>query len=345
MAILLATQKRLWANSGRICAFPGCEQRLLLPLESEDGEVAVGRECHIVAKSDGGPRGPTSLDAEERERWAPLIERRDAYANLILLCGTHHDLVDADEAAYPVERLVEMKRLHEQAIDDLLSSEQRHEDAIEVRYATIVDGWARRIDLDGWGSRVSKLVADAVIREEVLDGFVPVREWLLTRVWPRTLPALEEAFVNYRLVSEDLEAVATRYATRRGGLLLVDRVYQEVSGPRAEPDNLRFLEERSEYYQDLAADLTVELTRAVNLVCDRVREHLWANYRLEEGYATVGLGLDASLRSMTLRPLYPPDAAGIPYPGLKRFVSERAQRDWARGEGLPPDGARLPGLA
>lgn len=96
MGISLATHKRLWAHSGFVCAFPECGQRLLIPLEGDDGEVAVGKECHIVGKSDDGPRGPSSLSTDELERWRSLVAKRHDYTNLILLCGTHHDLVDSD---------------------------------------------------------------------------------------------------------------------------------------------------------------------------------------------------------------------------------------------------------
>lgn len=283
MTIKLATHKRLWANSGGLCAFPGCEQPLFIPLESSEQEIAVGRECHIVARSDEGPRGPNSLQAGQLERWRLLVTERDGYSNLILMCGLRHDLIDADVDAYPVERLVEIKREHERGISERMSAGDLRAEAIEVRYASIVDEWARRIDIDNWTGRMSKLAADGAIREEVFDELEPVRAWLLSRVWPRTLPDLEEAFVNFRLISEDLEGVVSWFSTTRNGLVLVDRVYQEVNGPQASAKNLAFLESRSEYFQDLAADLAVELTRAVNLICDRVRQHLWPNYRLDEG--------------------------------------------------------------
>jgi hypothetical protein len=259
------------------------------------------------------------------------------------MCGLHHDLIDADVEAFPIERLVEIKRKHEQGIEAKMSSRERHIDAVEIRYASIVDEWARRIHIDEWDGRMSKLVSSAAIPNEVFDELEPIRDWLLRRVWPRTHPRLEQAFVSFRHISEDLEGVASWNSSTHNGLLLVDRVYKEV-GPGTSSDNMEFLERRSEYFQDLAADLVVEMTRAVNLICDRVREELWPNYRLEEGYALIGLGMDASLRYQILRPLYPPDAPDRPYEGLSQFVIERNSRDWARGEGAPPKGVNLPGV-
>lgn len=343
MEIGLATRKRLWANAGRLCAYPGCGQRLLVPVEGSAEEVVIGKECHIVAKGDSGPRAPDSLTEAERTRWRSLINDRDGYQNLILLCGIHHDIIDGDVSNHPVCRLVEMKQAHEQAIDERLSSEQRNEDMIEVRYAAIVDEWERRIEIDRWDGQISKAAVSAAVNEKVLDELQSLGGWLLKRVWPRTLPRLENAFLNFRRVAEDFDAVVTRFATRRNGVVLVDRVYREVDGMRADEETRQFLERRSEYYQDLAADLAIELTRAVNLVCERVREQLWPTYRLDEGYATIGLGFNAGLVFETLRPLYEPDAPDIPYPGLPAFVDERADRDYARGVGKPPAGAGLPG--
>lgn len=345
VAIALATRKRLWTNAGRLCAYPGCGQRLVLPVEGDVEEVVVGKECHIVGQGDDGPRAPRSLMADEQTRWHSLIDDRDGYQNLVLLCGIHHDLIDGDVASHPVARLVEMKQEHERQIDELLSPEQRHEDMVEVRYAAIVDEWARRIEIDHWDGQVSRAAVAGAVREDVLEEFQKLGAWLLNRVWPRTQPRLEDAFLNFRAVAEDFDGVVTRFATHRRGDVLIDRVYKEVDGMRADDETRRFLERRSEYFQDLAADLAIELTRAVNLVCERVREHLWPTYRLDEGYATIGLGLNSSLVFETLRPLYAHDAPDVPYPGLQAFVTERASRDYARGVGTPPAGAGLPGVS
>lgn len=345
MAIALATRKRLWTNAGRFCAYPGCGQRLLIPVEGNVEEVVVGKECHIVSKGDTGPRAPNSLTADEQTRWRSLIDDRDGYQNLILLCGIHHDLIDGDVDSHSVARLVEMKQEHERNIDEGLSPERRNEDMIEVRYAAIVDEWARRIEIDHWDGQVSRATVAGAVKEDVLEELQSLGTWLLNRVWPRTLPRLEDAFLNFRAVAEDFDGVVTRFATHRGGDVLIDRVYREIDGMRADEETRRFLERRSEYYQDLAADLAIELTRAVNLVCERVREQLWPTYRLDEGYATIGLGLNSSLVFETLRPLYAHDAPDIPYPGLQAFVTERARRDYARGIGEPPAGAGLPGVS
>lgn len=94
-----ATIKRLFAVSGNRCAFPRCTTSIVLD------EKVVGEICHIRARSPEGPRFDPAQTPDERH----------AFNNLILLCGTHHSVVDDDVEAYNVERLVMMKSRHEQA--------------------------------------------------------------------------------------------------------------------------------------------------------------------------------------------------------------------------------------
>ncbi|WFU42222.1 hypothetical protein QA640_07030 [Bradyrhizobium sp. CB82] len=67
------------------------------------GETVLGEICHIAAASPQGPR----YDATQTD------EERHGFGNLILLCPTHHTVVDADLEAYTVARLVKMKAEHE----------------------------------------------------------------------------------------------------------------------------------------------------------------------------------------------------------------------------------------
>jgi hypothetical protein len=63
----------------------------------------IGEVAHIVADSPRGPRGDS--DSSESERISE--------SNLILLCPTHHTLVDTDPRTYTIEVLRQMKVRHE----------------------------------------------------------------------------------------------------------------------------------------------------------------------------------------------------------------------------------------
>jgi hypothetical protein len=92
------TIKQLFALSGNICAYPGCQ----LPIVERAGTV-TGEICHIKARHVGGPR----FDPAQSE------EDRHAFVNLILLCRHHHKVIDSEPELYTVDALAEMKWIHE----------------------------------------------------------------------------------------------------------------------------------------------------------------------------------------------------------------------------------------
>lgn len=92
------TIKRLFALSGNMCAFPGCQ----LPIVESAGTV-TGEICHIKARNAGGPR----FDLTQSE------ESRHSFGNLILLCRHHHKVIDAEPDLYTEDALAEMKLIHE----------------------------------------------------------------------------------------------------------------------------------------------------------------------------------------------------------------------------------------
>jgi hypothetical protein len=95
---MLKTVKRLFAVSSNRCAFPACTN----PIVEESGTV-TGEIAHIRSASPNGPRHDPVQNTEERH----------GFANLILLCGRHHAIIDAEVEEYPVPRLERMKHEHE----------------------------------------------------------------------------------------------------------------------------------------------------------------------------------------------------------------------------------------
>lgn len=90
--------RALFARSGNQCAFPGCTQ----PLVNEKNKF-IAQVCHIEAASEGGERyNPSGND-----------EYRRSYENLVILCYPHH-IETNDVGEYPAERLLKIKREHEQ---------------------------------------------------------------------------------------------------------------------------------------------------------------------------------------------------------------------------------------
>lgn len=100
--------KILFTRSGNFCAFPGCQTQVIA--QEGDELKPIAEIAHIIAYGDSGPRADPSLPLEERNR----------ATNLILLCPTHHAMVDKFKYQYNVGVLRQMKQLHEQKIAQLL---------------------------------------------------------------------------------------------------------------------------------------------------------------------------------------------------------------------------------
>lgn len=113
MAVTEADIKLLWGRAAGLCSQPGCGTDLTN--SSEAGRAySVGEMAHVIAKSAQGPRG----DGEGGD---------DSYANLILLCPTHHRHIDkAPEGTFPAYLLHKWKSDHETRIRSL-GSERRFE--------------------------------------------------------------------------------------------------------------------------------------------------------------------------------------------------------------------------
>lgn len=107
------TVRMLCGKAAGMCEFEGCNKRLFY-----DG-VTLSKfnnayVAHIVASSAKGPRG-------NKEQSHLLSDKLD---NLMLMCADHHKLIDTPITGprdYPVERLKEMKRAHEEKIEKICS--------------------------------------------------------------------------------------------------------------------------------------------------------------------------------------------------------------------------------
>ena len=97
------TLKILYALSGHQCAFPECGVAITEPGTPESGPVVVGEICHIYAASEQGPRGKSGMQEEEL----------NAPENLIILCPTHHRIVDGQPGIYTADLLKSWKLEHE----------------------------------------------------------------------------------------------------------------------------------------------------------------------------------------------------------------------------------------
>ena len=320
MSISIKTQKMLWGRAASRCSL--CRIELVMDATLTDDESLVGEACHIVAREPGGPRGQFDLPAE----------RRDRYGNLILLCNVHHKQVDDQPNEYTVERLSDIKSNHEAWVREKL-----HPDAAGQRddelYADYLDDWERRVALDAWKTWASWTFSSGQPRISVeMDrrlGELP--EWLLGRVWPGRYEELEAAFVNFRIICRDFQAVFHEDSQPWGDdFVEVTKFYKSRD---YEDDKYNYLVDLYEAHVALIECLMLELTRAANLICDLVRQTFLPNYRLREGVCLVSAGpFMPDLGYKTYRPEYRGAERTQRYPGLEPFLETRFERDFCFGK-------------
>lgn len=112
MAISAKNTKILWAAAAGRCAFPDCREKLCADQAGTFAPYTIGEMAHIKGERAKSNRHDPDQDLDER----------DAYPNLILLCPTHHTLIDQkeNEDTYGADRLLEMKAQHEAFISSRL---------------------------------------------------------------------------------------------------------------------------------------------------------------------------------------------------------------------------------
>ena len=348
--IQLHTRKRLWVRSGGICAHPDCDEHLIEATADAQDDTIVGIECHIIARKDDPriARAVSTLNDDERARYAALVDDRHGFDNLVLMCAKHSRVVDDPVQGYSVERMLAIKRDHEADMTRRRTPQERRDDQAMLTYTAIVDEWAKRVALDNWDRLMSPLVGDGHPRLSIehFEALGDARSWLFERVWPGTEPELEQAFENFRLVLEDLQRVLEFHpheVLRDSGMVAIARFYNDGRYWQRPDVDHALLDRWYDYYSSLVEDLAFELTRATNLICDIVRRRLDPRYRMDEGVATITEGPFMDFSWSRLRPHYAPGSGGSPYEGLREFLTARRGRDIVRGQGQPPEGLTLPG--
>lgn len=97
--------KRLAGRSvGFRCCFPGCNRLLISKKENSDEILNTAEYAHIIAASPGGPRYDSSVSSDDIK----------SYDNCIVLCATHHHVIDNNPNNYPSKKLKDWKSIAEE---------------------------------------------------------------------------------------------------------------------------------------------------------------------------------------------------------------------------------------
>ena len=318
MGISLRDHKMLWGRAGArcsICKFP-------LATISEIGQSSViGEEAHIVARSADGPRGESTLDQEQR----------DSYSNLILLCPTHHSMIDdlpSGPTEYPAERLHALKAEHEKWVMSQGSFDAGRQLTAE-QWAAIVDGLDQRMSWDTWTQDMSFLFSfPQCLKNSTYDRLQDTRTWILARVWPPGHEYLRVTIQTMGQVLEDLLLTFEDHMNESGNDTWCTEKFYKI--PYWSEDDYKALLIEYEFHTALVEDLCFELTRYGNLIAKIVRTEIDPTYRFEQGALVIKYGLDPIWRDSTYRPEFSPseiEGQQQPYSSLDEFLKVRPSRE------------------
>jgi hypothetical protein len=135
---------------------------------SADKDSIIGDECHIVARSPGGPRADPAMSREDL----------DSYPNLILLCKVHHKLVDDQPNTYTVRKLRSLKHEHEHWVREKLQTTVDGRDRIHIapRISTGTDILAIVIGADAFEFSHDELISEEEV--ELVGSFLEaLQDW------------------------------------------------------------------------------------------------------------------------------------------------------------------------
>lgn len=330
MTISTKTAKMLWGKAAARCSMPECRKLLVIDETETDDPALIGDMAHMVAESEDGPRGDSSLTQEERDR----------YANLILLCKNHHREIDEQPVAWPVDRLEKIKAQHEEWVVGFAPDFDAQKVRDDIIYAGYVDEWERLGDVDSWTEWSSWVVSHGQpsLYRQVHNDLAELVRWTFKRVWPQRYPRLEDAMKNFASVLSDFLRTFDQHCEPSApdeDRLWTQKFYKI---PEWDPERYHRLLAQYDFHVDLVQDLLLELTRAANLVCDEVRGNLLHTYRLAEGRLSVRSGphMDFTWRESVVEYSAEERASPHPYPGLESFLTVRADRDRYYGTGTEP---------
>jgi len=273
MAISQRDLKLLWGRAASRCAV--CRRELTQDTAATSATLLIGEHAHIVAEQEGGPRGHSILDSDQR----------NSYANLILLCPTDHAIIDADPAAFPIESLHDLKFRHELWVQQTLSEADggRRFLGDDLVYTHIVDLAVRQCRLEDWESWTNAALYseprwDVTFPEEI-ENF---RRDVVKAAWPvsETGHEFQRAVQTLAYVLHEAVQTFLDHADEADGAFTPRKFYKDQWYSQAE------YKRRADIYEAWLYDckiLVLEATKAANWFGDVVRRDLNPAFFADKG--------------------------------------------------------------
>ncbi|GAA5531287.1 HNH endonuclease signature motif containing protein [Herpetosiphon gulosus] len=266
--------KLLWGRAANRCAFPDCRIELSQDAIAASASFTLGEQAHIVGEKESAARGNSVLTLTER----------NSYFNLILLCPTHHTLIDNNESDYPVDRLHIIKDAHELWVQESLA---RTTDARRLSqesiYASLIDTAQLVCPLETWrGWIYPALMTPPRWHKDTPAKAQYFREKVFGAIWPGTIPELERALKTLSITMSEMMYVFQQHAEReRGDLLCGIKFYKSpdyfppfYGSDESYEQRLFFLEDKFDAWIKSYHFFFIEMVKSVNWLADVVRREI-----------------------------------------------------------------------
>jgi hypothetical protein len=219
--VSVPTRNLLWAKSAGLCAFPNCRAELIHPANELDDAATLGDIAHIHSHSTNGPRAnPDGFN-----------ESTNLYDNLILLCATHHRLVDRQHNTYTVTNLRTWKQSHEAWIEERLKEAEFDntdletiinwltDEKMEVSNDFVIRPIEDKMQHNSLSISTQNLIKNALFRVNEVAEYVSNRSKLETSFAERLLSPLSSRYeklrnegVDNNSIFEDLRQFSSGYS-------------------------------------------------------------------------------------------------------------------------------------
>lgn len=289
MAFQQKDLKILWGKAAGICSMPDCRKKLVADASEAVSSKAIllGENCHIVAESEGGPRGESDLCETDRNR----------YPNLILLCANHHTIIDQDPSSWSIEKLHQIKADHEIWVETQLTDINMS--SSDELYSQLVNSATENLYLHNW-----EAISDHAIRGLLFNNFVEGAGRFSTvvfkTIWPGDIVDLELAIKN---LAQRVDAYIKHFISL--GYLRNDNVWvEDKRWKKTWRKDFDLYAEMSKKWEQTAVNLLANIVVALNEFSNAVRATLNPDYFLLQGKFTLydSIGVTNELQEIHYMP-------------------------------------------
>lgn len=227
----------------------------------------MGEQAHIVGRAKNHARGESNLTKKER----------DSYHNLILLCPTHHTLIDKNPQDYTVEKLHLFKGQHEYWVEHTLSeSKDSTKTAQSFIYADIIDATVEACQLSTWDKWATRALSTNMNWDQSASvKLFAFYNKMLGAIWPKTLPELECALkkLTHEIYQANQTFLEHAQPSKSTPDVLVEEKFYKSRG-WIEQDEYKQLFKEYEAWQNKCQNHVKEATKAANWLADVVRRDI-----------------------------------------------------------------------